>query len=137
MFWVLSQRAPENLPRFPLGLVDGVGDVVFLPAFNGFATYLGFWAQVERSTAAIGGIVALVITTVMTYMIVYKQEGNEWSRPEKGKSNMGTWYHALFSLGQSWILVTAFIIFPYEIGLYVLFGGYLLTFLHTALFTPF
>lgn len=106
MFYVIGTCVAPDLEQFPLGASDGLGDTIFLPWFNAsMTTLVGFPFTV--STWLYSSVVGGVIAAVMTAYFVYWQDLDEWSRPEQGKTNLGTWYHAGFSFVQSTLIVAS------------------------------
>lgn len=126
MFTVIGVFMTSNLPRFPLGVVDGVGDIVFLPVFNavavsqnGFPYSFDVWAY--------SAVVSAVLTSAVTIQTVYYQRRDEWSRPSMGTWNVGTWYHAMFVLVQLTVVIVAVSRLPEDAALWSALTGYLVT----------
>lgn len=132
-FYILGRHTTENLPLFPLALIDGLGDTVFLPLFNAIAVYNGV---LSASTTAIitAYSITILITCIMTYFIVFHQEGDEWSRPKKGQTNIGTWYHAGFTFFQSGFILLG-LHSAYSPLLLLPLGGYVVTLIHSMLYS--
>lgn len=124
MFVIIGAYSNPDLPTFPIDVVDGVGDIVFLPLLNavivampGFPFILSSWAW--------SALVSSVITALITFEAVYWQSLDEWSRPSKGEANSGTWYHAGFVFVQTTIILVAVSRLPTNPALWSLLAGYL------------
>jgi len=124
-FYAIGKYTTTNLPLFPLHVVDGVGDTIFLPLFNAVSVYQGL-VSVALFVAIPYIILSLFLTLLLTAYIVYFQRRNEWSRPRRGSVNIGTVYHSFFTWIQITIILLALRTKP-SLLLILLLASYLCT----------
>jgi hypothetical protein len=120
--WVYRHR---ETCKWPLGLVDSVGDGVFLPLFNGFAFAGGLMYVPERFViAAIGGVAIALVS----YRIARRTPTN-WSKTEDSHLNAGGWYHLAFLGVQSGIIIYALMSHPTSLLLWTPLAAFAITLL--------
>lgn len=113
--------------RYPTGIIDSFGDIIFLPLFNALAVYFGV---LNIPFGVLQGILALLVGTVITaFFVVWRKNiarYNDWTRPEKGMFNKAGWYHAGYMFVQATFLSYALLMMYETWWLWLAFGGYLL-----------
>lgn len=112
----------NNLKKSPLGINDGLGDIIFLPLFNAILFYLGF--SFENIFFSI--LISFIIT-LGYYLIDIKGKDVNWSKPKTNKYNLGGYYHLLFFFCQTILIIHGLIYFYYNYLIWVSLTGYLLT----------
>ena len=134
MFNVFSRIIYKNNkePKYPVGPVDFLGEVILLPVFNALATssgilFLIFTPSFDYFAYSVLG--ALIITTLFVYYKKYLAKQNDWTRPKKGKFNAGGWYHSGYILLQSYFAIFTLLNFYYMIVLWVPIIGFVGLFL--------
>jgi hypothetical protein len=121
--WVYRHRETH---RWPVGLVDSIGDGLFLPLFNGFAFSAGLVYVPERF--AIAAIGAMVIT--IAYYRIARRTPTNWSKTEDSYLNAGGWYHLVFLAVQSGIIIYALLSHPTFLMLWFTLLGFVLTLIY-------
>lgn len=118
--WVYRTR---NTYKWPVGLADSLGDVLILPAFNGFAFAAGLSFVPERfAFAALG---AFIIAAV--YYRIARSTPSNWSKTDESYLNAGGWYHLAFLTIQSGIIIYALISHPGLLVLWLALFAFVLT----------
>jgi hypothetical protein len=124
MFYLLSKNS--KLPRFPVGVIDGYGDIFFLPVFNALAVRYGIlsliFAVPWMTLTAV--VLAYIITRIfVTYRKDFAKH-NDWSRPKRGSFSAGGWYHTAFMFAQCFFIVISLLHFYRNIWLWAPVGGF-------------
>ena len=131
MFWLLSHKiySKSNLKKYPTQINDGIGDLIFLPLFNGVLIEL--IASTNYFYNSLNLLIAIILSLFLTFLYVHYQKNItnylDWSKPKKGVLNFGGWYHAGYMLVQMIIIFWGLSIFYQNYLLWVFIGGYILT----------
>lgn len=118
----------KGLKKFPTQLNDKYGDTIFLPLYNAIFVYLLIQTnhQLQQTTLTTSIITAAILTIIYVH---YQKNSSylDWSKPKKGKLNLGGYYHATYMFIQIAIIVYATIIFTKNLMLWITISGYLIT----------
>ena len=90
--------------RYPVGVIDGWGDIVFLPLFNAAIVAKGVLDIWNLASLVGAAALALIMTTMFVHWRRDLATKNDWTRPKRGHFNFGGWYHAGFMLVQATII---------------------------------
>lgn len=101
--------------HWPLGVLDGFGDTVLLPTFNGFAIGLGLEYSLWRLAVS---LVAAGAFSIWFYHMSEHTSPN-WSKDENSHLNLGGWWHFLFLIAQSWFVGYALLAHPGALVLWI------------------
>lgn len=96
--------------KWPVGPLDLVGDIVFLPLFNALVVYYGlnFVAWKFYLAVIIGAVISLAF-------IWYRKDiatHDDWTRPRRGVFNFAGWYHMAFFFPQTVFIAYALMALP-------------------------
>lgn len=125
-FYILSHTIyKKSKDKFPTGINALYGDIIFLPLFNAILFYNPIVFENLKLTISI--FIAILIT--ITYLIIDLKYSNyiDWSKKTNSKLNFGGYYHTLFMLLQSIIIVYGISINLNNIYLYLALFGYIVT----------
>lgn len=112
----------KKLRTYPLYVVDGVGDTVFLPLFNALIVAYG----IRFVNPYLSVAMALAITVGwMTYRLFWEKT-TDWSMPRIAHLSFGGWYHLAFFFVQSFLIVSGIIEFYDKIWIWLPLIAYLL-----------
>lgn len=79
--------------KWPIGYIDFLGDLIYLPLFNSLIIYFGLTnIGLEKTIISIG--FGLIITTAFVLWRKNIAKHNDYTRPKKGVFNFLGWYHA-------------------------------------------
>ncbi|MFT4309146.1 MAG: hypothetical protein ACMXYL_01520 [Candidatus Woesearchaeota archaeon] len=128
MFAFLSRLS--NKYSYPVGVADSLGDGLFLVLFNAYAFSYGLHNAIINNLllTAIIALISVSFGVIICYWRKSISEFNDWSRPNKGVFNAGGYYHSVFLTVQSFIVLYAIIYYD-SIILYLLFAGYVVSFI--------
>jgi hypothetical protein len=126
-FFILSRFVYRKLKykKYPVCYVDGYGDIIFIPIFNGVLAYKG--APINFIVLTISIFLAFLLTISFIYWRKNLAIHNDWSRPHKGIFDIGGWYHSAFMLAQAFIIFYAILTNSGYIWLWLPLIGYLST----------
>jgi len=132
-FYILSYHTSlkhTKHKKYPTGIVDSIGDIIFIPAVNGAAMYLGLFSI---SFNWLAGLVAFVVAGLLTStFIIWRMNVlvfNDWTRPEKGKFNKAGWYHAGYMFIQAAFIFYSLLVLYNNILIWIPLFGYTLMFI--------
>ena len=103
--WVYRHRKTY---KWPVGLVDSLGDGLFLPVFNALA--FGFGLPYVPERAALVTLGTLIVALV--YYRIARSTPTNWSKTEDSHLNAGGWYHFVFLTVQSGIILYTLLTYP-------------------------
>ncbi|MBN1175547.1 hypothetical protein JXA48_02805 [Candidatus Woesearchaeota archaeon] len=126
MFYILSRHygKEKHLKKYPVGLIDGWGDIIFLPLFNAVAI-----ATIEIFKPFIASIACLLGLILTTSFIIWRKNyahHNDWSRPKKYVFNNGGWYHASYMFIQASFVFYTLILHYNKFISWIPLSGYLI-----------
>jgi hypothetical protein len=124
MFWLLSRRSSRK--RWPVGVIDGWGDVVFLPLFNAAAVFFGVFAVFSSLLFGVSVLFGVVVAVAFMFWRRDIAAYDDWSRPKKGVFNAGGWYHSAYMLVQAGFVLYSFVALDWLWWLFLPFAGYVL-----------
>lgn len=127
MFYVLSSHTKGKIKRYPVGLIDGIGDLLFLPFLNGALFYYGF--SFEHFVTAV--IPAISITLGYYFYRKDAERLDDWTRPKLHQLSAGGYYHLTYFLIQSFMIFTALTLYFDKLLIWLPLWLYLLTVLYT------
>ena len=104
MFYWLGKAIYQKrkLRIYPMYLVDGVGDTIFLPWFN--AMIAGYGLDFVNPYVAISGALAITVGW-LTYRLFWERT-LDWSMPKHAHFSFGGWYHISFFFVQSFLILS-------------------------------
>jgi hypothetical protein len=137
-FWFFSHILYKNskydqLKKYPTQINDLYGDIIFLPMFNGIFAWLitnsNFKLSIYTEKMFILILTSLILSFIFTFCYVYYQKNIadylDWSKPEKGKLNIGGIYHSIYMLVQMFIIILGLFLFYNNFYLLFSIAGYL------------
>lgn len=126
MFHILCKYYNEGkqLKGYPVGLMDGWGDILFLPLFNAAAIY--FLKVFNPFVAAISALLALIMTISFVKWRRDIAHHNDWSRPKKYVFNNGAWYHTYYMFFQAAFVFYVLIMHYSELLIWIPLSGYII-----------
>lgn len=116
LFFFWSRRQKPGLKRFPVGIVDGVGDVVLLPAFNAIAVASIVFVIDLRLLVAF--VTAYILAKVFLLWRKNMAKHDDWTRPKRGSFNVAGWYHWFFLWFQTAFILWSLILSPKNLSLW-------------------
>ena len=125
MFYVLGRNARRGLQRWPVGSIDGWGDLVFLPLFNAMAVFFGVFDTFSLGGLCIGLLFGLFISVGFTYWRRDVAAHDDWSRPRKGVFALGGWYHSFFMFVQGSFIAYSLVLLGWSWWLWLPLIGYM------------
>ncbi|MBI4439265.1 hypothetical protein HY640_05000 [Candidatus Woesearchaeota archaeon] len=127
-FFIISRFFSDSSPKYPVGEIDGVGDIIFLPLFNAAVFSYGVSDTLKVNSGKVFFAVAVSVLFTGGFLLWQKNRltHNDWTRPVLGKLSFGGWYHGVFMLVQSFIVFTSLLIFYSNALIWVLLAGYML-----------
>jgi len=125
IFYILSKKYTKNnkLKKFPVGLIDGWGDIIFLPIFNAIA--IENISAIKISTMFISIFLGLSLTIIFINWRKNNAHHNDWSRPRKYSFNNGGWYHATYMFFQASFIFYIIILEYNRLQIWIPIIGYL------------
>jgi hypothetical protein len=106
---------------YPVGIMDGTGDWVLLPAFNAMAVHYGALGVIFASPARI--LIAFTIAFVPARIfLVWRKDfaaHDDWTRPELHRFNAAGWYHLAFLFCQLFFIAATMIVLYGKVLLWV------------------
>jgi hypothetical protein len=126
-FYIFSYTLYKKtkLKKFPVGINDGIGDIIFLPLFNAAFVHAGFSFRLVIATISL--FLALALSSVYLIYSIHFASYTDWSKPRRHSYDLGGWYHLFFIFFQSAIIFYGLISYYDHILLWLPFLGYLLT----------
>ncbi len=125
-FYLLSRHAKG--PRFPVSILDKYGDIILLPIFNALAVHYGLLsvAFADMQLSLIAFVAAYIPTRVFIIWRKNFAKHDDWSRPKRGKFNVGGWYHVVFMICQLYVIVITMLNFYEKIVLWIPVIGFVI-----------
>ena len=127
VFWLLT-RTKSTEKRFPATMTGALGDTLFLPVFNGFFAY--HYSLVKFTFFEIPSFSFVLIVIFCIWYIWHKKYQSHkpsWMYTSSGSFSIAGWYHVLFVIIQSSIIVITLTFFYDTLGIYVALFGYVFT----------
>jgi len=132
MFYFLCKTLykKSKLRKYPLYLVDGIGDTVFIPLFNAFVAGYGL-----RFVNPVFSLTLAIVITLgwMTYRL-FIEKTVDWSMPKHAKFNFGGWYHIVWFLAESFIIISALLEHYTNLWIWLPLIAYLITSSYSYIF---
>lgn len=125
--WAHKAHRGSKLNKYPVGIIDSLGDIVFLPFFNCVLAYLGFVRIEDVGMILIGGGLAFLVTAAFVHWRRDIAIHNDWTRPKKGRFNNAGWYHTAFMIMQAFLVFYGLITYYRSILIWIPIAGYVLT----------
>ena len=93
--------------KYPVGIIDGLGDWMFLPAFNAIAVRLGILDVLSSNAVKIGIAFGVAYVLTCVFMIWRRdiEKKNDWTRPKLHVFNGAGYYHLVFMFVESAFII--------------------------------
>lgn len=116
LFFLWSRAQKNNLKKFPVGIVDGVGDIFLLPLFNAVSVTTVIFVIDIRLLIAV--VLAYVASRVFLIWRKNLAKSDDWTRPKRGTFNLAGWYHLFFLFVQMTFVLWSLLLSPYSLFLW-------------------
>jgi hypothetical protein len=127
--WAHVIYKTDSLRKFPVGILDGIGDTILLPGFNALAVYYGVLQQpFSMYHLLISLVLGLLVLLIFIFEVRKEMQDSDWSLPRNGEFNAGGWYHAVFMFFDSTFIFYTLQLFPQKILLWTVLLSFILLF---------
>ncbi len=88
--WAHIIYKTDTLRKFPVGILDSIGDTILLPGFNAFAVYYGVLQQLfSMYHLLVSLVLGLLVLLIFIFEVRKEMQDRDWSLPRIEEFNAG------------------------------------------------